>query len=613
MRLPSIQLVAQQAASAFVRFPMVIISAAVAVGYAIYLVEMDNKLDNVFPFINVLLCGYLGVPLFLAFQSFYERYQYPSKKWVLNLAWLVLLVMVYFYLPDNDETTNVRVPYIRYTVFALCAHLLVAFAPFTSKNEINGFWQYNKGIFLRFLLSVLYAGFFYVGICFALFAIHELFGVDFDDELFFELFIVIAGIFNTWFFIAGFPQQVSTLEEDHQYPKGLKTFVQFVLLPLLLAYFLILYAYTTKVVYLWDWPKGIISYLIIIVAVLGILAMLLAYPYARERLSSALSFLARYYYAVMLPLVIVLFMAVGIRVEEYGVTVNRYLIIITGIWLTLVSVYFIAGGKNIKLIPMTLFGFVFASSFGPWGMFSIGENSQSGRLKDLLESRGILKEGKVMNEPKWLASDSTDLTFHEENQNMSAVDVADLKEIKSMLDYLEDYHGMSSIASWFEQDGLVIAQERKSSEVEVFMRMLGLEYQYYYSTDENRYLSFSVADPMFIETRDFDYIVSFSVGEDQSDSIRLPNEDYLAWAHAGNDFRIFVPGAEKPVEVDMMNLVEQLMKQYTNDYNSVKWEDIKIELTGAPVSVQFSNLNVEVINDTTSVSYLEGYLLFNIH
>ena len=42
---------------------------------------------------------------------------------------------------------------------------------------------------------------------------------------------------NTFIFLAGVPKDLSALEKETSYPKGLKAFTQFVFLPLITLYF----------------------------------------------------------------------------------------------------------------------------------------------------------------------------------------------------------------------------------------------------------------------------------------------------------------------------------------------------------------------------------------
>ena len=79
------------------------------------------------------------------------------------------------------------------------------------------------------------------------------------------------------------PTNFDNLEEIDEYPFGLKVFSQYILLPLLLLYLVILYLYGAKIILLWDWPKGVVSWLIIAVAVLGIFALIISTECLRDR------------------------------------------------------------------------------------------------------------------------------------------------------------------------------------------------------------------------------------------------------------------------------------------------------------------------------------------
>ncbi len=64
MKLPSIDYLYQNAKSSFLRFPLTILSALVAVIIAVYLTEYNKEIDNFFPFVNSMLTAALGIPLF---------------------------------------------------------------------------------------------------------------------------------------------------------------------------------------------------------------------------------------------------------------------------------------------------------------------------------------------------------------------------------------------------------------------------------------------------------------------------------------------------------------------------------------------------------------------
>ena len=103
----------------------------------------------------------------------------------------------------------------------------------------------------------------YIGLSLALLAVDKLFNAHINGKVYLRLLIIIAGLFNTWFFLSGVPKNVSDISEKIIYPKGLKVFTQFVLIPLISIYLVILYAYMFKIIFTWNIPKGWVSYLVL--------------------------------------------------------------------------------------------------------------------------------------------------------------------------------------------------------------------------------------------------------------------------------------------------------------------------------------------------------------
>jgi hypothetical protein len=60
--------------------------------------------------------------------------------------------------------------------------------------------------------------------------------IKIDWKAYYFLFLSVAFLFNTWFFLAGVPSDWQELETEYDYPSGLRMFVQFILLPLVTLY-----------------------------------------------------------------------------------------------------------------------------------------------------------------------------------------------------------------------------------------------------------------------------------------------------------------------------------------------------------------------------------------
>jgi hypothetical protein len=89
---------------------------------------------------------------------------------------------------------------------------------------MNALWQFNKSLFIRVLTSALYSGVLFAGLALAMLAVDKLFDININEKYYLDLWVVSAGIFNTWFFLSGVPSTISSLEDVTDYPKGLKIF-----------------------------------------------------------------------------------------------------------------------------------------------------------------------------------------------------------------------------------------------------------------------------------------------------------------------------------------------------------------------------------------------------
>ena len=181
----------------FLRFPLAILSSLLAVLTALYMVEFEASINNMFPLINILLASALGIPSFFCLTIFIEKKKLNySVQLYSTIGVACLLILIYFTLPDSNVTHNTYVPYIRYFIYNIIIHLLVSFVPYLSANEQNGFWNYNKILFIRVWTSILYSGFLYSGLMIALWALRILFNIEIHDNLYFETFIVIKDLFQ---------------------------------------------------------------------------------------------------------------------------------------------------------------------------------------------------------------------------------------------------------------------------------------------------------------------------------------------------------------------------------------------------------------------------------
>jgi len=439
------------------RFPEVISLAIIGSFCSIYLIEHDHSSISTMPeIVNLMHTCMLGIGLLTGLKLLIERMDWSLMlKQSIRIAGLVFLLIYYLCLPKETTTQVV----IRALLLGLTFHCFVAVAPYLKKSKQNGFWQFNRSIFLQILLSVLYSGVLYVGVALAMVAIDNLFGIHIKSNRYAELWVLLAGIFNTWFFLSGVPSDFEELEYDDEYPRGLKIFTQYVLLPLVGIYVLILYAYLLKITLTWKLPVGWVSILILSFSILGILSLLLVYPLREQDTDKWIKHLSRWFYRLLFPLIGLLFVAIGKRLSQYGITEERYFIVALALWLLGISIYFLISKKqSIRYIPISLGLLSLFASFGPWGSFSVSKHNQMSRLKHTLEKVHLIENGKIIKAKKPIPFDEH-------------------KKISSAITYLCEMHGYKSLQPFFKQN--LDSAIKKSSRYEhpsIIVDLIGVKY-----------------------------------------------------------------------------------------------------------------------------------------
>lgn len=482
----------------------------------------------------IAICN-LGLTLLLAADLYAEVSHFSrAKQWglrflmVLICTGLYFLLNPYFYLADT----------YRIALLAFAFHLLVAFAPFIRHGNLNGFWQYNKSLFLRFLTAALYAAVLFAGLAIALAAIDGLFSVKIGWQTYMRLFAVVTAGFMTIFFLAGVPQNFESPDTEEAYPKGLKIFTQYVLIPLMTIYLAILLVYEIKIIFLWELPKGLVSTLILGYAVFGILSLLLIYPIKEKEGNGWMKLFSRFFYVMMVPLVVLLLLAVWKRVGNYGITESRYILIILAVWLTFITAYFLVSKKqNIKIIPVSLCVLALLTTYGPQSAFSVSEYSQLARLKKLMAS-------KVKK---------------------------DIDQRASVVRYLVERHGLSALQPFTRVDLSALeskmelkagSQSRytlKSDKTDTAFALLKITDHTYSTNIENRH--FAPETENLVQVKGYDYVIAVENYTDK-ETFKINNINLeLEKVRQYGNLRLKA-GTAPVVEFDVRKMAKAAVAQY---------------------------------------------------
>lgn len=380
MKLPSLTSLWEETLAVFRRFPLQVLVTIVAVGVCMLRIATPSLdyLDK------LLACCNFAFTLLLAADLFAETHDWSIQRtWVLRVVVLVICTALYLLLDPELYEADV----IRIVLLGFAFHLLVSFAPFIGRGNVNGFWAYNERLFLQIITAGIFSFVLTIGLFVAVGSANALFDLNLSGHEYGYIACTTMVGFMTVFFLSGVPKDFKVLNEvPQEYPKWLKIFTQYVLIPLLSVYLLILLAYEGKILISWSLPKGYVSTLILGYAVAGILSLLLIYPIRNREGNGWMRIFSRFFYVMMIPLVVLLLLAIWKRVSIYGITEERYILILLALWLTTVTIYNLFSRKqNIKLVPLSLCILALLAVYGPQSAFMVSKYSQTKRLEKMLK------------------------------------------------------------------------------------------------------------------------------------------------------------------------------------------------------------------------------------
>jgi len=212
MGLPSLTYLAVQASSSLRRFPLVLLSAALAATFA--LIEVDAHGES---WLRGVMAAQLGIPLFFAIAVASETYGWQRFMRYSVSAAAALGTIAYGFTLSEDLGT---VAGTRFAQFNVGVHLLVAFAPFVRPTGTTRLLAVQQGTLpaLPARSPVLRR------------AVRRLVGraprprqaagVDIGDKSYVRLLILVAFVFLTWVFVGGVPRDIAGLEQVDEYPRG---------------------------------------------------------------------------------------------------------------------------------------------------------------------------------------------------------------------------------------------------------------------------------------------------------------------------------------------------------------------------------------------------------
>ena len=362
----------------------------------------------------------LGVPLSLCIKLYFEKKNNYKLSHIISafIGEGLILILYYFFLLEDLKMVSTT----RYAGVTLALYIAFLFIPYFKDKE--NFELYVIKVFGRFFITIIYSAVLYGGLAAILATIDKLLGVKISSNSYYYTFLIVTGIFAPTYFLGGLPTIKNSFTKEN-YPNIFRVLVFYIVMPLISIYTLILYIYFAKIIILKQWPVGLVSHLVLWYAVISASVLFFISPIYKEN-SFAKKFM-KFFPKLILPLIMLMFFSIGIRVNAYGITENRYYVIVLSLWVFGVMIYF-SFAKKFKniFLPITLSAIMIISVLGgPLSSYSISKSSQNKRLEKMLLSNNMLQDKKIVK--------------------ASSISEKDKNEISSIISYFNSNHSLKDV------------------------------------------------------------------------------------------------------------------------------------------------------------------------
>ena len=467
------------------RFPITIILAFLHFITGIYIAEVRSFQSDEFVEVNLLLFGSIFITAMC--EMLYEKYFYKQNRWLVRgiysvITFAVSIIVFVEYLRTSDYY---NIYYFTLIPISIVLFLLI---PILKKKENKE--KYLQSVFSNFVITGIFAGVLWIGVEIILTTVNYLFFYS-GDSLFFRLttysFWFITEVFGASLFLSLLKKPDDNLE-NYEFPFIFNLLIKFVIIPLIIIYTGVLYIYMMKVLISMHLPKGLISHLVLWYTAFSVAVMILITPFTQK--DKFFENFKKYFPYFSIPLIFASLFAVFQRTYQYGITENRYYVLISIFWLLFCMILYIRK-MNITGIFISLITCLVISVYTPLSAKNISNFSQSQRLKRMLVKYGALKDGKISKITQKLNNSEgsqiyTTLQYISDNSTIAKLNFKNEKgEVYSTLGDLEkgldvkeswkDYYYRSDDEGNYEERKVVTYKVKNSENAEIISDIAGYD------------------------------------------------------------------------------------------------------------------------------------------
>lgn len=307
-------------------------------------------------------------------------------------ALLGINALILWNLPGESITESVVVAQA-----ALSATLLICgiFLPFFREKDDIASWNFTLRMGVFAVLSTFACSIVSVGLIGLLWSLGPLFDISVDSRWHSTILTLMMLSIAPCIWLSRLPEGKEKYDHKAQTWNLLSGIVRWLFLPLVLLYMTVLYVYGIRIVFLTELPRGGVCWMVNAFMLGFVAIVILLYPQQRasgghaEGSESLELRVIRWMPFMAFPLLALMTIAIGRRIMDYGITVNRLYMATLNLWFYGVCIGLILSRRRrIHWIPLSFAALAFVTSSLPVNFYSITRHSILSNIERTLSTHG---------------------------------------------------------------------------------------------------------------------------------------------------------------------------------------------------------------------------------
>lgn len=419
------------------RFPVTVVFVLALTLYLFHLISIEAKGDEKLFWVT----GYYlstGTLLSLTLHLWCEEVKRNSRKWMIQITMHALLIADTWFLYSLSPERSLTEIGIAHAAALFALGLSVFFLSFTqAKNDIPS-WNFATSSIGALATSLVIGSIMSGGISLLILSLHTLFGIDVSYKCYLYI-LTLCNVCLALFLFLGLLPQGKEKHNDRPLPNAfLNSIIHYLFLPLEIGYMIVLYIYAGSILANWELPIGWVSWLVTIMMGGCIIIEFGLYPARMEKEKRADRLIARWLPILALPLLILMTVSIGRRLQDYGITINRLYLLTFNLWCYLVCIGLLTNrARRISWIPISFACIFLLVSILPVNYASITRNKIHADIKSRLEQA---------------EAPSLPLSRQAYENYLKTLTYAQAADLNNRIRYMRDWFGWASLNDLVTKD-----------------------------------------------------------------------------------------------------------------------------------------------------------------